>query len=220
MTPRGGTTAGRAAGGAASRALLACGVAGPALFIGGSALIGAVTPGYDPARSFVSELSRTPSGPAMKAVFLASGLLILLAAAGFRSAPSRPRVVPAVVAVLGLCLAASGLADTDRAVLFAQSSPEGRVHGLLGAVVFVSLPVVAALCGRAPVLGPRFRAASPWAAGVLVAGDVLLKAAELAPGPLADARGLVQRAVLVVGLGWLATAAGLTASRTRSPPQR
>jgi Protein of unknown function (DUF998)/DDE superfamily endonuclease len=50
------------------------------------------------------------------------------------------KVVPAVVAVFGICLAASGLFTTDHAVVFTQQSAHGRIHGLLGAVVFLAMP--------------------------------------------------------------------------------
>jgi hypothetical protein len=81
----------------------------------------------------------------------------------------------------------------------------GVVHGILGAVVFSCMPVS---CFLAAVrLGSAGHGRLWWSTMVvgvvLVALLAVLKASELSTGPLFEGKGLIQRALLTLYLGWL-----------------
>ena len=67
-----------------TRRLLACGVVGPTVFVLVVLIEGAVRPGYDPGRVFVSMLSLGDRGWIQVANFLISGALIIAFGVGLR----------------------------------------------------------------------------------------------------------------------------------------
>lgn len=99
--------------------------------------------------------------------------------------------------------------------MFVQKSFEGIVHGLLGAVVFVSFPVVCFLSVRDLRGRGHQRAATLTVitGALLIVGIVVLKFSELPEGPLFDVKGLVQRLVLVLFMTWSAAFAVLRTAR-------
>ena len=195
------------------RTAAAAGIVAPVGFVTTFVVDGWLRPGYDPRSRFVSELSLGPGGWVQRASFLGSGALVTLFATAVPHAlpPARSRsVATGALALLGVCLAASGVADTDPSARSATVTRHGRVHGVLGAVAFTAMPVSAlavARCLRADPGGTRFRCWSSVVGAGLVGLTLLLKVSELPAGPLFAWKGLVQRADLVLHLGWLATLA-------------
>lgn len=213
------------------RAALAAGIVGPLGFVLVFTVDGGLRPGYDPASMFVSELSIGPGGWVQKANFVVSGLLLVVfAVAACRTQPATraARVAATAIAVAGAALAASGFATTDHAVMFTQLSPQGRVHGVLGAVFFLAIPVscvaVAMAVGRDAARRPGRDATwrrITWAVAIAeIGGIAALKAAELSTSGLSAEKGLIQRACLILYLGWLAAFAGRLRRRARPTPPR
>lgn len=198
--------------------LVWCGVLAPVVFTATFTLAGLDRPGYRAALMFVSELSLGPGGWIQQANFLFTGALIV--GFGLQMGGRRQRVLRILVLLLGVWLAASGLVDTDPAAMFSQATTHGRVHGVLGALVFATMPVICFLAagGRPVGRATRFsRVWRGWSRGVptaLLALIVLLKIAEFPQTALFAWKGLVQRCDLILFMVWLITFTVLVA---RSP---
>ena len=201
-----------------TRWLFLAGVAGPLLFVLVFLVEGALRPGYDPATTFVSQLSLGDRGWIQIASLLVSGALILAFAVGLRRAlDSGPgsRWGPVMVAVVGLGLVIAGIFPTDPAQGYPPGTPpgptssyswRGGIH-LVGALfVFGGLPIAAFVFAR------RFRAIGDgaWAIYSLVTGvampAVFVAASAGANGSagLAGVAGWLQRASIVIGFAWIA----------------
>ena len=202
----------------ATSRLLACGIAGPIVFVAGFLAIGATRRDYDPMRHFVSLLSLTSDGWSMAVVFVASGILVVAAAIGLRRVlepGSGDRWIPLGVGLAGAGLVLAGLFPTDAVqgyppgaptVMPSSASPTGAVHLLAALLIFLFLPIAALVAAR------RLRAEGRTTAGVgsAACGIVMLVAnavtsaqpgtAGLVPG----VAGLLQRASLIAGFVWLA----------------
>lgn len=197
----------------ARRSALVAGIVAPIVFVVTFTVAGALRPDYSPWSMFVSELSLGSDGWVQRVNFLVTGTLVVLFAWG--TAPAlrgRRRVgaVPVTLAVLGVCLALSGVADTDPSTMFTPVTTRGLVHALLGAVVFLSMPVSCLLVAvRLRRTGDR-SAMRWWSAGVgagLIALTVVLKVSEFPTSDLYAGKGLVQRLILVAFFAWLLTLA-------------
>ena len=191
------------------------------VFVGVFTVAGALRAGYDPVSRFVSELSIGPDGWVQRVNFLVTGVLLLVFAVAVRTALGRAvRALPIVLGVMAVCLAGSAAFDTDPSALFAQQTVHGLVHGLLGAVVFLGMPISCALVARAGRRIPRLRPlrlASLVVTVLLIVGIVLLKSAELPGGLFGPEKGVVQRVVLVLWFAWLAALSVLLLRGRRAP---
>lgn len=101
------------------RALLACGVAGPLLFLAAFTIEGALRPGYSAYQHYVSTLSIGERGWVQIANFLANGTLLLLASLGWRRAlapGTASRGAPIVLAVTGVGFLLAGVFVTGPAL--------------------------------------------------------------------------------------------------------
>jgi len=204
-----------------TRVLLACGVAGPILFIGGFLVLGATRRDYDPMRQFVSLLSLTADGWPMTLVFLASGGLVAGAAVGLhRVLQPGPgcRWIPIAIGLTGVGLVVAGIFPTDPVqgyppgaptVMPSTASPTAVIHLVAALLIFLLLPVATFVAAR------RFRAEGrpAWATYSVASGMVMLVAnavTSAAPGTagmVPDIAGLLQRVSLVAGFAWLAAVA-------------
>lgn len=178
------------------------------LFVGSFVVQGALRPGYDPARDFVSELSFGPFGWVQRVTFVLTGALLAvfaLAPGSGRRRDHARRGLPSVLLLLAVALGASGLFDTDPSTMFTPRTPHGWVHAVLGAVVFVCMPT-SALIASTRRGGERDRAWRRWslAVGIVLIGlTLLLKVSELPQSGLYAVKGVVQRADLVIWFAWL-----------------
>jgi hypothetical membrane protein len=202
--------------------LLLAGAAGAVLTVATFTIGGALRPGYDPVRHYVSQLSLGPGGWVQVANFLVTGALMLVLAVGLRRrlAPNAGGLFgPILLATFGLGPVGAGLFPADPGLngfppgtSIPPDSPtfDFRVHIVSAIVVFCSLPAAALVLAR------RFRrdgrpgwATYSVATGVLVrllwAGSTILIVDGSAP--IDAIGGLVQRGYLVLGFGWVAAVA-------------
>lgn len=201
-----------------TRALLAGGIVGPVLFVLVFTIIGAVRPGYDPMRQFVSLLMLADGGWIQVASFLVSGLLILGSAIGLRRVltpgPGR-RFAPIGVGLAGLGLIVAGIFPTDALQGYPPGTPPGlplvpswhAVAHLVGALLFFGgLPFASIVLAR------RFSSAGAVGWGIYSAASgigmfVINASTGASPGTAGrfpDIAGLLQRISIVLGLAWLA----------------
>ncbi|WP_084962884.1 DUF998 domain-containing protein [Thermoactinospora rubra] len=208
-----------------SKLLLGSGVAAGVLMPGLILADGATRPGYNLWHHGASQLGTGERWWLLTLTFVIGGLLLIAFAAGLRRAlhPGKSATWgPVLTATAGVALVLAGVIPTDPALGYPPGQPEvvtaaGRIHGLIGLVLFV------ALSAAAFVLARRLRETSRgWAlysrlSGILVI--VLAFAAGIAyrldvQGTLRPApAGLLEHASLLVGFCWI-VAIGVRLSRT------
>ncbi|MGC3995712.1 MAG: DUF998 domain-containing protein [Propionicimonas sp.] len=192
---------------------LVAGVAGPSLFVVVLLLEGWLRPGYSPLAEYVSALSLGPRGWIQVVSFVVTGACLLwFAAALAREFPTgaASRAGPVLVGIIGACLLLSGPFVMDPAgTPTGAMTTHGLVHGILGAIVFLLMPVVPFVLlrrlGREPTLHGLW-----WPTlvlGVFIAvADVVFTVATKVPtlaAATAPWAGLLQRLVLVPFMAWV-----------------
>src|SRR5262245_9186387 len=146
--------------GGSTRWLIWGGIVGPIGFFGIATILGAITPGYDPVRHFVSLLSLGTNGWLQVANFVAGGALIAGFGLGLRRdavATGGGRWEARLVIAVGLALAAAGLIPSDPALGYPPGTAPGLptsaswhagLHYLAAVVVFVGLPAATFIAAR------------------------------------------------------------------------
>ena len=202
----------------ATSRLLACGIAGPIVFVAGFLAIGATRRDYDPMRHFVSLLSLTSDGWSMAAVFVASGILVVAAAIGLRRVlepGSGDRWIPLGAGLAGAGLVLAGLFPTDAVqgyppgaptVMPSSASPTGAVHLLAALLIFLFLPIAGLVAARRlRALGRTTAAVGSAACGiVMLVANAVTSAQPGTAGLVPGVAGLLQRVSLIAGFAWLA----------------
>lgn len=194
-----------------TRALLACGMVGPLLFILVFLVEEATRPGYSIVRNFVSSLALGPGGWAQVANFLVCGVLTLAFVVGLRRVISSGPASLFGVGFLGIyavALITAGMFSTDPGQGYppgiptpAHPSGHGIIHALAGLVVFVSLSLAIFIFTR------RFAVREGWSgwtvysalSGLATLGFFI---ASVAPTP--GLSGILQRVAIIVGWVWIA----------------
>jgi hypothetical membrane protein len=155
---------------------------GPVVFVAVFTMLGAISPGYDWMRQFVSLLSLSEAGLVQTVSFLVTGALIISAAFGLRrvSAPGRgSRWAPIGIFLAGLGFIVAGLFPTDALQDYPPDTPLGlplsasahaAVHVSGALLFFVGLPVASIVMAR------RFASAGEpgWAAYSAASGVGML----------------------------------------------
>jgi hypothetical membrane protein len=213
-----------------TRALLLAGVAGPVAFVAVFLIVGALRPGYDSIRHFVSLLSIGEGGWVQVATFLLGGLSFIAFGIGlarvWRSA-GIARWVPRLVMLAGGALVACGVFTADPALGYPPGTPagiptdiswHGGLHYLGAILVFVGLAAAMVIDARS---GPRSTGRA-WAAYSLVSAIVLLGGwiggfLLVNPDGIVETAGLLQRIAIVAGWQWLAATAVIELRRGTAP---
>jgi hypothetical membrane protein len=201
------------------------GVIGPSLFVLVFLIEGWLRPGYDPAADYVSALSLGVRGWVQVTNFLIVGVcLLLFTAAVAREFPEGAASLagPILLGIIGAGLLLSGPFVMDPAgTPPAAMTWHGLIHGILGAIVFVLMPIVCFVYLKRFGHDPRWRGL--WTAtlvlGTITAvADLVFTLATKMP-PLvtltAPRAGLPQRLVLIPFMVWVAAFASGLLRRTR-----
>lgn len=198
----------------ASRLGTIAGLVGPGLFVLVFLVEGWTRPGYSPLTDYVSALSLGPRGWVQVTNFVVVGLCLLAFAAALRrefptGTASRAGPVLFAVIALGLLLSGPFVMDPVGTPRDAMSL-HGLVHGILGGVVFLLMPVVPFVylrrLGREPGLAWLWWPTLLLGAFIAVADIVFTVATKVPSLVVASAAwaGLLQRLVLVPFLAWVA----------------
>jgi hypothetical membrane protein len=173
-------------------------------------IAGALRPGYDSSRNWISQLSLGPGGPLATANLGTCGLWLIVAGLGLRS--------KILVVVSGLCLASLAFIRTDAGIGYPPDVPtthttHGLVHQVIAVVMgFAGVGAAAALGGTLPFRHGRLigRTVAALMAVAFTTGSVLvlLDAANVWPG---NPSGLFERVAMYAGLGWIAVVSGWAA---------
>jgi hypothetical protein len=200
-----------------TRGLLGCGAVGGLGFIGTAGLVGAFRAGYSPWRHPVSSSSLGPGGWVQKANFIACGLLMLAFSCGMERALGSGAAAtwgPALVGVFGFGLIGAGVFDADPGYGYPPGAPAGipprasatgMLHNLVSVVAILALAATClAFARRFSALGNRFWAIYSVASGLSVVLFFFAAALVWARG---GPGGIVQRACVGTGWGWIAALA-------------
>jgi hypothetical protein len=201
----------------ASHGLLCCGAAAGPLFVTVFVIEGARRPDYKPLRHPVSSLALGSRGWVQVTNFAVTGTLYIAGAIGLRRARDPllgTRLGPALFAGVGLGLLGSAAFRTDPISGYPSGTPDapsdptptGAMHNIAALPIFLGIP--AATLGRAwrfHQAGRRGWELYSAATGVsTLIGMALFGAGFSQASPrLTDRAGLVQRATIATGFGWL-----------------
>ena len=190
------------------------GMIGPVLFVSIFIIEGRLRVGYNSLAMYVSALSLGPSGWVQILSFVVFGLLLLAFARGVGAgspgagAPSRAGPALLTIIAFGYLLSGPFVMDpvgTSRNLM----SIHGMVHGILGGIVFLLMPVSCFVFVRRFRRDPKWRSLQ-WctlAAGTTtaVAVAILTIATKVLPAPNAfdPWLGVIQRAAIVPYMAWL-----------------
>lgn len=213
----------------ATRGLLCCSAAAGPLFVIVFVVEGAQRPDYKPLRHPVSSLALGSRGWVQAANFAVAGTLYLAGAVGLirtRDPLLGTGLGPALFGGVGLGLLGSAAFSTDPVSGYPPGTPETpteqttnmTVHGIAALPIFLGIPAAAFAYAR------RFHQSGypTWALYSAATGVSMLATMGLAgagfnqASMLVNFAGLLQRAAIVTGFGWLAA---LSARALRRSPR-
>lgn len=202
------------------KALLGCGVLGSLMFVVVFLLDGATRMGYDPVYHPVSALSLGDRGWVQITNFVTVGLLMVAFAFGLRRVlhPGHGSTWgPLMFGAFGFSLLFSGIFPMDPMQGYPPGAPSGIysdvswqhiLHDVFGIVVFVSLPIACFVFTRKFAEKPVKRGWMIYSAITGLAMSVLFVIFGMAWENDSPYGGLIQRIMLIVGLGWITLIAG------------
>lgn len=187
------------------------GIATPIVWFALLVAAGALLPGYDPVRQYMTELTDTSTWPLALADFFVTALLIAVFAFGLWSALGRDGVAT-VIALLVLVKAAATLGtglvhgDIDPLV----RTPSGQLHNTLVAVGNVALAVACVVAawrmprvpGWAGLTAYNIATAALTVVLLVVLATMTTAGTGRADAPLASIGGLIQRLSMLVTDAW------------------
>jgi hypothetical protein len=218
----------------ASHRLLCCSAAAGPLFVTVFVAEGARRPDYKPLRHPVSSLALGCRGWVQVTNFAVAGTLYVAGATGLLRAREPllgTRLGPALFAGVGLGLLGSAAFRTDPVSGYPPGTPDapsdptatGTMHNIAALPIFLGIPAAALACAW------RFRRAGRrgWelysaATGVsTLIGMTLFGAGFSQASPrLTDCAGLLQRATIATGFGWLTALSAQALRRSPRPSDR
>jgi Protein of unknown function (DUF998) len=209
-----------------TRLLLRGGVVAGPLFVTTFLIEGAGRADYRPRRHPVSSLALGPRGWVQTANFAVTGGLYLGCSLGLRRAGAETRAGSILVGAAAVGLLGSAAFVTDPISGYPPGTPDvpagstvGRLHDLFAIPTFLGLPAAALVFARAAY----GRGDRRWAAYSASSGLGMLAAFAGATAGFTQARlvvdraGLLQRAAVITGFGWLTALAVRT---LRAGPRR
>lgn len=189
------------------------GIIGSSLFLLVFTIEGFFRPGYDPLSTFVSALSLGPRGWIQITNFLLFGTLLFLftrrIADKFKTGKaSKGGLV--LLTIISVCYFFSGPFVMDpTGTTLAQSTVHGTIHGLLGAIVFMLMPISCFVYLRRFWSDPEWKSMKWWTLilGIISSiGTILLtitsKSSHLA-AQFSPWFGLIQRTSIVPFMVWI-----------------
>jgi Protein of unknown function (DUF998) len=217
----------------ATGGLLCCGaVAG--LFVTVFVLEGARRPDYEPRRHPVSSLALEPRGWVQVTNFAVAGTLYRAGAAGLhrtRDPLLGARLGPVLFVGVGLGLLGSAAFCTDPISGYPPGTPDapseptatGAMHNIAAVPIFLGIPA-AALAGAWRLHRAGRRGWGLYSAATSVStliGTALFGAGFSQASPrLTDCAGLLQRATIATGFGWLTALSAQALRRSPRPSDR
>jgi hypothetical membrane protein len=200
-----------------TRLLLACGVAGSALFVGSFLIQGATREGYDPAENYVSSLSLGHGGWVMILTFLLTGILMAAFAIGLSRSmwTGRGSVwIPRLIGSFAVGVFLAGVFSGDPGQGYPPGEPERATlswhavgHTMAANLLYFS--IIAA----AVIYTIRFQEQkrTAWAIYTAVSAFVVFWALGAQPGT--EDLGIKQRVGLITLFVWMAAIAARTRAR-------
>ena len=189
------------------------GMLAPALFVTVFLVEGWIRPGYDPMAEYVSALSLGGRGWVQMVNFLLFGALLFgftrAVAARFPDGKaSRWGLI--LLTIISICYFFSGPFVMDPAgTPLAQTTFHGNLHGILGALAFVCMPISIFVYYRRFRSDPQWQFLQGWtlALGIICAGvDLYFSIISKVPILLASQNpwiGLIQRGVILPFMAWV-----------------
>ena len=189
------------------------GMIGAFLFVAIFTLEGWLRPGYQPLATYVSALSLGPRGWIQIANFIIFGALLFVFTRGVASQFPGGRAARSgliLLTLIALCYLFSGPFVMDPTCTpFSQVTVHGTIHGILGAIAFMLMPVSCFVYARVFNLEPKWHSLRGW---TLILGTisatalVLLTIASKFPQMqviFVDWLGLIQRALIIPFMIWV-----------------
>jgi hypothetical membrane protein len=188
------------------RWMLAGGVLGAAQMIVFATVAGALRPGYDASRNWISQLSLGPGGWLATLNLATCGLWVIVGAGGLRHRLG-PGWTARLVFWCGGCLIALALVPTDPGIGYPPDVPTahtqiGRLHLLVALTLGLAGIGAAALLGRDVRAVRAGRVVAAIVAVAFVAGSVLVVLDDAGVTPGAPS-GVLERVALFTGFGWI-----------------
>lgn len=191
------------------------GVIGPTLFVTVFTIEGFLRPGYNPLSTYVSALSLGPRGWTQIVNFIVSGTLLLVFACGAaikfkKEKTSQAGPVQLAIIAIGILLSGPFVMDPIGTPT-AQASVHGLVHGILGGIVFLLMPISSMVFYRRLRTEPNWQSFSKWTLTMsilLIVTLTLFTFATKIPSlqiVFASWFGLLQRLVLIPFMFWVFT---------------
>jgi hypothetical protein len=189
------------------------GIVGPILFVAVFTLEGWLRPGYQPLAMYVSALSLGPRGWIQIVNFILFGILLFVftrgVAAEFPSGKaSRGGLI--LLTIVAFCYLFSGPFVMDpTGTSLSQSTVHGTIHGILGAIAFLLMPISCFVYLRRFNIDPNWQSLRIWTlvlGTVSTAAMVLLTISTKFPqlqNIFVDWLGLIQRALIIPFMIWV-----------------
>ncbi len=189
------------------------GVVGPALFVAVFLLEGWIRPGYNPSAEYVSALSLGGRGWVQIANFIIFGALLFwftraVAAEFPNGKASRWGLILLTAISIGYFFSGPFVMDPAGAPL-SEATFHGTLHGLLGALVFVLMPITIFVFFRRFRSDPKWRFLQGWTLGlglICAAVDLYFSIVSKVPVLMTSQSpwvGLMQRGVIVPFMIWV-----------------
>jgi hypothetical protein len=189
------------------------GMLGAFLFVATFTLEGWLRPGYQPLATYVSALSLGPRGGIQIANFIIFGVLLFIFTRGVAAEFSSGKAARnglILLTIVALCYFFSGPFVMDpTGTSLSQVTIHGTIHGILGAIAFMLMPISCFVYLRIFNQVPNWRSLRVWTlalGSISAAALVLLTIASKFPqmqSIFADWLGLIQRALIVPFMLWI-----------------